>query len=94
MVGLVAAMGGIIGDLQVGTVRDGWALRKTTIGALNATGQTMSMMTLSSTGDLPDETVVIVAEAVPEPSTILLVGVGLAGLAGTGVRRHRKNRLS
>ncbi|MBT6561784.1 MAG: PEP-CTERM sorting domain-containing protein [Candidatus Scalindua sp.] len=48
-------------------------------------GNTYSMLTVRS-GD------VSAAEPVPEPTTVVLLGIGLAGLAGVEVRRRRKKR--
>ena len=92
MVGLVVAKGGMIGDLMSGTVSAGWSLRKTTVGAVNASGNTAVLMSMALDPTLADSTEIIVAERnapVPEPSTVLLLGGGLAGLAIAGIRRRR-----
>jgi hypothetical protein len=90
-VGLFAALGGITGDLSVASVKSGWVLKKTTVGALNtaSAGPSLRMMMV----DLDPSVDVIVAERapVPEPSTILLLGGGLAGLSVAGIRRRRNS---
>jgi hypothetical protein len=40
-------------------------------------------------GDVPD---LISGEPIPEPATIALLGIGLAGLAGAEVKRRRKRK--
>jgi hypothetical protein len=63
-----------------------------------STGNTLTFIIADSGDDVWDSTVYFSAfggtppEPVPEPGTLLLIGTGLAGLAGYGLRLRRKKK--
>ena len=67
---------GVSGDLLTGTLSDGSSI--STIVSFSGTGAEINLF------NQEEQT------PVPEPTTIALLGIGLAGLAGAEVRRRRK----
>jgi hypothetical protein len=69
---------GVSGDLLTGTLSDGSSI--STIVSFSGTGAEINLF------NQEEQT------PVPEPTTIALLGIGLAGLAGAEVRRRRKKK--
>jgi hypothetical protein len=67
-------------------------LNSTALADLNLDGKVSATITMTNRGDLNFVSSELVANtaAMPEPSTLILVGSGLAGVVGFGLRRHKR----